>query len=84
MLRFSHKSHMERMEEELSDPQTRKVLNDALAKALGEPYDIGVGVVDGAGNGPRRSPAMRSSLVRAAQNLGAKVIDEKEDVPDDE
>ena len=83
-LKFSHKSHMERMEEELSDPQTRKVLNDALAKALGEPYDIGVGVVEGATNGPRRSPAVRSHLVRAAQNLGAKVIDEKEDVPDDE
>jgi hypothetical protein len=75
---------MERMEEELSDPQTRKVLTTALAKALGEPYDISVGVVGTAVNGPRRSPAMRSHLVRAAQNLGAKVIDEKEDVPDDE
>ena len=83
-LKFSHKSHMERMEEELSDPQTRKVLTTALAKALGEPYDISVGVVGTAVNGPRRSPAMRSHLVRAAQNLGAKVIDEKEDVPDDE
>ena len=83
-LKFSHKSHMERMEQELSDPQTKKVLNNALANALGGPYDISVGVVDTAANGPRRSPAMRSHLVRAAQNLGAKVIDEKEDVPDDE
>ncbi len=83
-LKFSHKSHMERMEQELSDPQTRKVVSNALAKALGETYDISVGVVGTAANGPRRSPAMRSHLVRAAQNLGAKVIDEKEDVPDDE
>ena len=83
-LKFSHKSHMERMEEELSDPQTRKVLTTALAKALGGPYDVSVGVVESAANGPRRSPAMRSNLVRAAQSLGAKVIDEKEDVPDDE
>ncbi len=83
-LKFSHKSHMERMEQELSDPQTRKVIANALAKALGDTYDISLGVVGTASNGPRRSPAMRSNLVRAAQNLGAKVIDEKEDVPDDE
>ena len=84
MLKFSHKSHMERMEQELSDPQTRKVIANALAKALGDTYDISLGVVETAANGPRRSPAMRSNLVRAAQSLGAKVIDEKEDVPDDE
>ena len=83
-LKFSHKSHMERMEQELSDPQTKKVIANALAKALGDTYDISLGVVGTAANGPRRSPAMRSNLVRAAQNLGAKVIDEKEDVPDDE
>ena len=83
-LKFSHKSHMERMEQELSDPQTRKVIANALEKALGDTYDISVGVVDKAANGPRRSPAMRSNLVRAAQSLGAKVIDEKEDVPHDE
>ena len=83
-LKFSHKSHMERMEQELSDPQTKKVIANALAKALGDTYDISLGVVGTAANGPRRSPAMRSNLVRAAQSLGAKVIDEKEDVPDDE
>ena len=83
-LKFSHKSHMERMEQELSDPQTRKVIAGALAKALGDTYDISLGVVETAANGPRRSPAMRSHLVRAAQNLGAKVIDEKEDDPHDE
>ena len=83
-LKFSHKSHMERMEQELSDPQTKKVIANALAKALGDTYDISLGVVETAANGSRRSPATRSHLVRAAQNLGAKVIDEKEDVADDE
>ena len=75
---------MERMEQELSDPQTRKVVANALAKAMGDTYDISLGVVETAANGARRSPATRSHLVRAAQSLGAKVIDEKEDVPDDE
>ena len=83
-LKFSHKSHMERMEQELSDPQTRKVVTNALAKAMGDTYDIRLEVVETAANGARRSPAVRSHLVRAAQSLGAKVIDEKEDVPDDE
>ncbi len=83
-LKFKYTSHKERMEQELKDPKVRKVVSNALAKALGETYDISVGVVGTAANGPRRSPAMRSHLVRAAQSLGAKVIDEKEDVPDDE
>ena len=83
-LKFSHKIFMEHMEQELSDPQTRKVVTNALAKALGETYDISVDVVETVANGPRLSPARRSHLVRAAQSLGAKVTDEKEDVPDDE
>ncbi len=84
ILKFSFKSHMERMEEELSDPQTQKVLKNALANALDGPHHIKVAVVGGGGNGPRQSPALRSHLVRAAQSMGAKVVAEKEEIPDDE
>ena len=83
-LRFSYRSHMERMQEELEDPQTRKVLEDALAKALDGPHNIVVSVVEGRGNGPRQSASQRSHLVRAAQAMGARVVGEKEDEEHDE
>ena len=75
---------MERMQEELEDPQTRKVLEDALAKALDGPHNIVVSVVEGRGNGPRQSASQRSHLVRAAQAMGARVVGEKEDEEHDE
>ena len=78
-LRFSYRSHMERMEEELQDPQSRKVLMDALAEALDGPIDIRLSVVEGRGNGPDQKVAQTSHLVRAAQAMGARVVDEKED-----
>ena len=84
ILKFSFKSHMERMEEELQDPQTQKVLKTALSNALDGPYDIRVVMMAGGANGPRQSPAKRSHLVRAAQAMGAKVVAEKEVAPDDE
>ena len=83
-LRFSYRSHMERMQEELEDPQTRKVLEDALAKALDGPHNIVVSVVEGRGNGPRQSASQRSHLVRAAQAMGARVVGEKEEEEHDE
>jgi DNA polymerase-3 subunit gamma/tau len=83
-LRFSYRSHMERMQEELADPQTRKVLEDALAKALDGPHDIVVAAVGGRGNGPRQSASQRSHLVRAAQAMGARIVGEKEEEGHDE
>ena len=78
-LKFSHRSHMERMQGELEDPQSRRTLEDAFSKVMDEAYGIRVSVVDGPDRLPARSPAARSPLVRAAQALGARVVDEKED-----
>ena len=82
-LMFSYRSHMERMEGELEDPQTRKVLQDALAKALDGPHEIRVAVLEGRGNGPKQSASQRSHLVRSAQSMGAQVVGEKEEENDE-
>ncbi len=76
-LEFSHRSHKERMEEEIEDPESHKVLKEALSHALDTPVETVVCLVDEQGNGPRQSAAQKSHLVRAAQALGAQVVDEK-------
>ena len=78
-LKFSYRSHMERMEGELEDPQGRRVLQETLAKAMDSPYDVRVSVIDEENGGPRRSASQTSHLVRAAQAMGARVVGEREE-----
>ena len=78
-IRFSHKSHMERMREELDDPESRKALKDAFAKSLDGDYDIETALADADGGAPKQSAVQTSHLVRAAIGMGARVLSEKED-----
>ena len=83
-LMFAHRAHMERMQEEFDDPASRKLVRDAVQSALGEEYEIAVALADGGGNGPKQNIAQKSHLVRAARMMGARVIAEKEESPNDE
>ena len=83
-LMFAHRAHMERMQEEFDDPASRKLVRDAVQSALGSEYEIQVSLADGGGNGPKQNVAQKSHLVRAARMMGARVIAEKEDTPNDE
>ncbi len=89
VMKFAHRSHMERMQEELEDPQTRRVLADAVAALMEREYEIKVSAADGQSEGPSQSASQRSHLVRAAQSMGAMVVgempaEEKENGDDDE
>ena len=79
-LEFSHPSHKERMEEEIEDLESSRVLKEALSNALDAPVEAIVCVVNGQASGPRQSAAQRSHLVRQAQQWGARVVDEAEAV----
>ncbi len=81
---FAHKAHMERMQEEFDDPASRRLVRDAVQKAMGGDYEIAMTLEGGGGNGPKQSVAQKSHLVRAARLMGARVISEKEESPDDE
>ena len=83
-LMFAHRSHMERMEEEIGDPNSRQVIEDTVRQVMGQEYRIEVALADGQGNGPKQSAAQKSHLVRAARMMGARVIGEKEEASDDE
>ena len=83
-LLFAHRSHMERMQEEIGDPNSRQIIEDAVRKVMGDQYKIEIALAEGHGNGPKQSAAQKSHLVRAARMMGARVIGEKEEASDDE
>ncbi len=83
-IRFSHGSHVERMEQELSDPETRQAVAEASARILNGAHELRPSLIANGGNGPRQNRAQRSPLVRAAQAMGARVVDEKEEVDDEQ
>ncbi len=77
ILTFAHRSHLERMQEELDDPQAMKSVSEALQKSLGTSYQLRLTLADdGAGNGV--PSATQSPLVRAAMSMGARIAEERE------
>ncbi|MCH8063018.1 MAG: DNA polymerase III subunit gamma/tau [Chloroflexi bacterium] len=79
IVRFPHRSNMERMEKELDDPETRRKINEVLTKAMGSPYELQLEMANGGNGVSGQSVAQRSHLVRAAQSMGASVLSEKEE-----
>jgi DNA polymerase-3 subunit gamma/tau len=79
-LKFLHVSHVERFQQELGNPATRREVEETLERILGGPYRIDVSLIASENQGNQKSVADRSPLVRAARSKGAQVIDEREDV----
>ena len=77
VLTFAHRSHLERMQEELDDPQGMKTVAEALLKCLEASYELRLTLEDdnGGGNLP---PLIQSPLVRAALSMGARIVEERE------
>ena len=78
-LRFSWKSHVDRLQEELGNPVTRREVEQALERVLGEPYRIEASVSATDNHSTQRSVADRSPLVRTARSKGAQVVGEREE-----
>ena len=77
VLTFSHKSHLERMQEELDDPMGMRTVNEALMKSMGTAYQLKL-TLHGDNGGGRVSPTNRSPLIRAALSMGARIVEENE------
>ena len=76
VLTFSHRSHLERMQEELDDPQGMKTVNEALLKALGSTYQLKLALAGDNGSS-RALTTGQSPLVRAALSMGARILEER-------
>ncbi len=77
VVRFSHRSHVERLQDELDEPRCRQAVGELLERALGGPYTIRVEADENGARGPAAQP--QGHLVRAALNMGGKVVPERPD-----
>ena len=77
VLAFTHRTHMERMQEEMDDPQGRKLVTEIVTRFFERPYEFKLTLLEdnGAGGTSPRS-AQNSSLVRVAMGMGARIIEE--------
>ena len=74
---FQHSSHGERLQGELEDPLVRNQIMDAALKILGTRYEIEIIQPDNGSSNSGRPASQTSHLVRAAQSLGATIIEER-------
>ena len=74
-LEFSHRSHMERMLEEMENPESKRTLISTIASALGltEPLELSFRSPNGQEG---RNQARQSPLVQAALGMGGKILEE--------
>ena len=74
-LEFSHRSHMERMVEEMENPESKRTFISTVASALGltEPLELSFRSPNGQEG---RNQARQSPLVQAALGMGGKILEE--------
>ena len=74
---FTHRSHLERLQEELEDPQATRMVKAALQEALGTAYELNLVLSEDSNGRSGPSPATDSPLVRYAKNLGARIVEDQ-------
>ena len=79
ILRYPSRSNVERMQQELDVPESKRALYDAIANAMGTKYEVQVALSDGANSTGVRRASQASHLVQAAQAMGARVVVEREE-----
>jgi len=74
---FTHESHFERFKGEMDNPSVKREVSAIINQAMGADYEI-VGQLSTENNGPTRKQANQSHLVRAAQLMGARIVEQRE------
>ncbi len=74
VVRFAHSSHIERAESEVGNPTVRRELNDAIAQAMGSEFELAIELASGSERTNKRQ-SEQSHLVRAAQAMGARLVE---------
>ena len=81
VLPFTNNANLERMQEELEDPSSSKRMTEALAQFFGEGCDYQLTLANGQqANGNANKTAQQSPLVRAALGMGARILQEEQEV----
>ena len=80
VVRFSHQSNSERLQDELGDPRVRMEVERVLEQVLGEPITISVDA-DGSRQQAATNGESSGHLLRAAMNLGGQLVTNSAGVP---
>ena len=74
---FSNRTNLERMQEEMEDPQTYKLVQEAVSVNFSntQAFELSLNEVKGTGEESYRA-AQNSPLVRAAIGMGARIVEE--------
>ena len=73
MLEFKTRPNMERLQGEIDNPDTRKLILDIVQSATGVEYKLDLRLSD---QGAARTNAPSGHLVRAARAMGAQIVQE--------
>lgn len=76
VLGFKTRPNMERLEQELENPQTRRLLQEAVAQVTGTPYAVRLHLASESGPG---SAGPKGHLIRQARQMGAQFGKEEEE-----
>ncbi|MBT97726.1 MAG: DNA polymerase III subunit gamma/tau [Dehalococcoidia bacterium] len=79
VLGFSNKANLERMQEEMEDPGSRRQVSDAVTDTFGATYEFRLTMANGGSTANTVKTAQQSSLVRTALGMGARVLEEIEE-----
>ena len=78
VVKFAHKSNFDRFQEEMDNPAVKKQLDDFVKRAMGGDYELNA-ELESSVNGAGRRQNNQSHLVRAAQQMGARLIETVEE-----
>ena len=79
VLGFSNKANLERMQEEMDDPNSRRQVSQAVTDSFGANYEFQLTMANGSGTTANTAKtAQQSSLIRTALSMGARVLEEIE------
>jgi hypothetical protein len=83
MLPFRNVANLDRMQEELADPKVRDTIEQAIEQCFGTHHPFEVTLVGGNGenNRPARNPTQDSHLLRTAIGLGARIVEDQQEAP---
>ena len=74
---FSNRTNLERMQEEMQDPQTYKIVQEAVSLNFSNTQDFELSLNEDKGSGEDgQKAAQNSPLVRAAIGMGARIVEE--------
>jgi hypothetical protein len=76
VLAFTHRTHMERMQEEMDDPKGRGLVTEIVGQFFGKPYGFKLTLIEGSGAATSPRAAQNSPLVRTAMGMGARIVEE--------